>query len=149
MSAGPRAAACRGIFAAGAKAILPTASLAPLSEVAPFLCATLSLAATSRRPRRDSRRRADIMTLTLFAAPQGGTHEPDSRYQTRGPAPAGRLLHPPSRGHRCPLSHARILRSLRPGPGQVRDAPPRRDRGVRRHHRRGGVWLLAGRVLPG
>src|SRR5215471_12593302 len=82
----------------------------------------------------------------------GGLHrdaDAEERSQTRNLA-ATRDFKPTSpRRDRPAVCHRQLLRSQRCGPGQVRDAAPRAERGPFGDRRRDGFRFLASLVLPG
>src|SRR5215831_10006954 len=81
------------------------------------------------------------------------SRRPDGiRFTSTGAAPAGlagtrRLPPPPSGRDRSALSRQCVLRSERSGPGQVRDAPQRREGGARRGGCGRGLWIVPAGLL--
>ncbi|MGY3619210.1 hypothetical protein ACVJGD_005406 [Bradyrhizobium sp. USDA 10063] len=81
------------------------------------------------------------------------SRRPDgSRFTSTGAAPTGlagprRLQSPPSGRDRSALSRQCVLRSERSGPGQVRDAPQRREGGTRRGGCGRVLWTVPAGLL--
>src|SRR3972149_7418845 len=99
--------------------------------------------------RLDKSERSNIMWITQ--SPPGIHDEPlqAPAPQTPGAAPA-RLPSPSSQhGHPRAVCTARVLRSLRPGAGQVRDAAECPCRGRGRPERRSRLRFVAAHLLPG
>src|SRR5215468_11777364 len=73
----------------------------------------------------------------------------EERPQTRNLAGTRDFKPTSPRRDRPAVCHRQLLRSQRCGPGQVRDAAPRAERGAFGDRRRDGFRFLAALVLPG
>jgi hypothetical protein len=139
---------CKAHYAASVKEILPSAW--PTATIARKASASLSFGSRSylRPILRDRRDGSGIIGITSFVALHGGIHEHSPGRQTPSPAPPRRTPRPSGTSERSLIPSARVLRSTRSTPGQVRDASTRSGRGRLRHSSRGCFRLLTARVLP-
>jgi len=88
----------------------------------------------------------NIIVFTRTAAHSRVPHA-RKRCQARHPAATRNSKSAASRRHRSPVCQRQLLRSQGSGPGQVRDAAPRAERGSFGNWRRDGLRLLAALVL--
>src|SRR3972149_7606192 len=99
--------------------------------------------------RLDKSERSNIMWITQ--SPPGIHDEPLQAHQRQTPGAAQARQPSPSsqHGHPRAVCTARVLRSLRPGAGQVRDAAGCPCRGRGRSERRSRLWPVSAHLLPG
>lgn len=140
---------CQGNNAVAVTETLPTSSTT--------LAATTRALAPSypvpdsglRQILRGRHTRCGIIRLTAVAALHGGHHEHTHGCQERSPTPARYTPFTSPEGDRSLVSYARVLRSARCAPGQIRDASSCSGRGRLHHSRRSRLRIFPAGFLSG
>jgi hypothetical protein len=91
-----------------------------------------------------------VFILTYLTRPSREENQNTSgRSQAHRLAPLGHPPSPSRADHRSALCSARLFRSSRHAPGQIRNAPLCADRGPIHQPHHQSVWLLSAHLLPG
>ena len=108
-------------------------------------------------PAIDKRSANSIMRISIrrvwypVSSGTGGLdgHVSAVRRQERLPAPASEFESVSRTGPRSPLPNPCLLRSMRPGPSEIRNAAPGQPGTCIRHNGSRAIWLFAGNLLSG